>query len=156
MPSATASDQSSRSPHALVSLPSHFRCTHCQQRGGPCPRGCTQSDSRPSDEALLHAAVANTSEPSRSALGHVSNYASLHLVQPPGDNSIIRVQYGNLFWRGRVPYGMMLLSGTVKGTVVDIGANIGAVAIAIAKRHPTLRVIACEPAPVTFFYLLWK
>ena len=100
--------------------------------------------------------MANTSEPSRSTLGHVSNYASLHLVQPPGDNSIIRVQYGNLFWRGRVPYGMMLLSGTVKGTVVDIGANIGAVAIAIAKRHPTLRVIACEPAPVTFFYLLWK
>ena len=110
------------------------------------------------DEALLHAAVANTSEPSRYTLGpkNVSNYASLRLVQPPGDNSIIRVQYGNLFWPGRVPYGMMLLSGTVKGTVVDIGANIGAVAIAIAKRHPTLRVIACEPAPVTFFYLLWK
>ena len=108
------------------------------------------------ERSLLHAAAANTSDPSRSTLGHVSNYASLHLVQPPGDNSIIRVQYGNLFWRGRVPYGMMLLSGTVKGTVVDIGANIGAVAIAIAKRHPTLRVIACEPAPVTFFYLLWK
>ena len=114
------------------------------------------------DEALLHAAVANTSEPSRNTLGHVSNYASLRLVQPPGDNSIIRVQYGNLFWRGRVPYGMMLLSGTVlqsrapSWTLSNIGANIGAVAIAIAKRHPTLRVIACEPAPVTFFYLLWK
>ncbi len=37
--------------------------------------------------------------------------------------------------------------------VVDIGANIGIVALYLAKKHPGLRIIAIEPVPTTFSHL---
>ena len=37
--------------------------------------------------------------------------------------------------------------------VVDIGANIGIVALYLAKKHPGIRIIAIEPVPTTFRHL---
>ena len=37
--------------------------------------------------------------------------------------------------------------------VVDIGANIGIVALYLAKKHPAVRIIAIEPVPTTFRHL---
>jgi FkbM family methyltransferase len=37
--------------------------------------------------------------------------------------------------------------------VVDIGANIGIVAIYLAKTHPRIRIVAIEPVPTTFGHL---
>ena len=37
--------------------------------------------------------------------------------------------------------------------VVDIGANIGIIALYLAKKHPGIRIIAIEPVPTTFRHL---
>jgi FkbM family methyltransferase len=37
--------------------------------------------------------------------------------------------------------------------VLDIGANIGIVALYLAKQHPGIRIIAIEPVPTTFGHL---
>ena len=37
--------------------------------------------------------------------------------------------------------------------VIDIGANIGIVAIYLAKTHPGIRIVAIEPVPTTFGHL---
>ena len=37
--------------------------------------------------------------------------------------------------------------------VVDIGANIGIVALYLARKHPAVRIIAIEPVPTTFGHL---
>ena len=37
--------------------------------------------------------------------------------------------------------------------VIDIGANIGIVALYLAKKHPGIRIIAIEPVPTTFRHL---
>jgi len=76
---------------------------------------------------------------------------TLRLVEPPGDNSMVRLQ-----WQRGGIYGLAKLSHAANGTVVDIGANIGAISLTLARCHPTLRIIACEPSPVTYFYLLWN
>lgn len=41
-------------------------------------------------------------------------------------------------------------------TVVDVGASIGMVAVLLAKLWPGARVLAVEPAPANFRYLLWN
>lgn len=40
--------------------------------------------------------------------------------------------------------------------VVDIGASVGAVAVLMAKLWPEVHVVAVEPAPANFRYLLWN
>lgn len=39
---------------------------------------------------------------------------------------------------------------------VDVGANLGFVTIGLLKRHPSLMVLAIEPSPAVFRYLLWN
>lgn len=51
-------------------------------------------------------------------------------------------------------YGMRRMSET--GVMVDIGANIGDTAILAAKLRPKMQVIAFEPVPPTYFYMLWN
>jgi FkbM family methyltransferase len=42
------------------------------------------------------------------------------------------------------------------GIILDIGSNIGTQAIMAAKFHHRSQVIAMEPLPTTYFYLLWN
>ena len=42
------------------------------------------------------------------------------------------------------------------GTVVDVGANLGDFSIYIAKLRPRMQILAVEPSPTTFAYLLWN
>jgi len=51
-------------------------------------------------------------------------------------------------------YGIDAVPLTDGDQVIDIGANFGAVAIYIAKRHPGVTVHAFEPVPITFDLLL--
>ena len=37
--------------------------------------------------------------------------------------------------------------------VIDIGANIGIVALYLARKHPDIRIVAIEPVPTTFRHL---
>src|SRR5579863_3379918 len=37
--------------------------------------------------------------------------------------------------------------------VVDVGANIGIVALYLARKHPDIRIIAIEPVPTTYQHL---
>ena len=39
---------------------------------------------------------------------------------------------------------------------IDVGANLGLVSISLAKQWPFARILALEPAPATFRYLLWN
>eukprot|EP00929_Paragymnodinium_shiwhaense_P067105 TRINITY_DN33773_c0_g1_i1.p1 TRINITY_DN33773_c0_g1~~TRINITY_DN33773_c0_g1_i1.p1 ORF type:complete len:271 (-),score=59.03 TRINITY_DN33773_c0_g1_i1:160-972(-) len=39
---------------------------------------------------------------------------------------------------------------------IDIGANLGLITIQLLKRHSSLRVLAVEPSPSVFRYLLWN
>jgi len=42
------------------------------------------------------------------------------------------------------------------GIVLDIGASVGAFAIAVALHFPLVRIFAVEPAPENYGYLLWN
>jgi len=46
-------------------------------------------------------------------------------------------------------------SGSLR-TVVDIGASVGFLAVLLGKLWPDSRVVAVEPAPANFRYLLWN
>jgi len=47
-------------------------------------------------------------------------------------------------------YGLADLDLADGDVFIDVGANVGLVSIAVARRHPGVRVIAFEPAPKTF------
>jgi len=81
---------------------------------------------------------------------------SICLVQPPNDNSLIRLNYMPGGSKGYDLQGPALHDAAPRATVIDIGANLGYVAISVAKMRPDLHVIAVEPAPLTFFYMLWN
>lgn len=71
---------------------------------------------------------------------------TLKLMQPPGDDSVARLQNemkGDRYHIQRLP---------MAGAVVDVGANLGDMAIAVAKIRPQMQVIAIEPTPLTYFY----
>jgi hypothetical protein len=55
-------------------------------------------------------------------------------------------------------YGLMRLSRApeVGGVVCDMGSNLGDFAISAALLFPRVQVIAVEPSPSTYFYLLWN
>jgi len=77
--------------------------------------------------------------------------AHIILVQPKGDKLILRIEY-----ESRKRYALQRYIQSDAGVMVDIGANLGYVAIAVAKLHPNITVLAIEPAPLTFFYFLWN
>ena len=87
------------------------------------------------------------------------------LVQQKGDNSINRLS--GIFDSGKwaleaerlgpmhVMYGINRVNETA-GSIVDCGANLGAFSIAAFWRHPSLRVVAIEPNPTTYFFFRWN
>jgi len=54
------------------------------------------------------------------------------------------------------PYAFTKLSPSELPIFLDIGANIGLVSITLAKLWPKARIVALEPAPSSFRYLLWN
>jgi FkbM family methyltransferase len=80
------------------------------------------------------------------------------LVAPPRDNSLKRLRGEYAQPGGADPYGVCRLPHRQSPPpfVIDVGANLGDVTIAVTKLHPTATVLAIEPAPLTFFYLLWN
>jgi FkbM family methyltransferase len=54
------------------------------------------------------------------------------------------------------PYGIKRLKGISSGTVIDIGGNLGVFTIGAALTNPNLQILACEPMPVTYFFLKWN
>eukprot|EP00747_Dinoflagellata_sp_TGD_P006643 gnl/TRDRNA2_/TRDRNA2_116308_c1_seq1.p1 gnl/TRDRNA2_/TRDRNA2_116308_c1~~gnl/TRDRNA2_/TRDRNA2_116308_c1_seq1.p1 ORF type:complete len:218 (+),score=36.33 gnl/TRDRNA2_/TRDRNA2_116308_c1_seq1:74-655(+) len=40
--------------------------------------------------------------------------------------------------------------------VIDIGANVGGVSVAAAKLYPEAQIIAVEPDPTTYRYMMWN
>ena len=79
---------------------------------------------------------------------------SVCLLQPPADNSLIKLKSEPA--SGYDLQGPAIRNAAPHATVIDIGANIGYVAISVAKMRPDLHIVAVEPGPLTFFYLLWN
>lgn len=52
--------------------------------------------------------------------------------------------------------GRRLAGGTATPTFLDVGANIGLVSLLLAKMFPLAQVVAVEPVPELFRYLLWS
>jgi len=52
-------------------------------------------------------------------------------------------------------YGI-LANNMSNSIMIDIGSNIGTQAIIAAKFNDEMRVVAMEPAPTSYFYLLWN
>eukprot|EP00746_Dinoflagellata_sp_MGD_P024004 gnl/MRDRNA2_/MRDRNA2_15634_c0_seq1.p1 gnl/MRDRNA2_/MRDRNA2_15634_c0~~gnl/MRDRNA2_/MRDRNA2_15634_c0_seq1.p1 ORF type:complete len:412 (+),score=75.36 gnl/MRDRNA2_/MRDRNA2_15634_c0_seq1:184-1419(+) len=78
----------------------------------------------------------------------------IKLVSQKADNAIERLKgdYARAIGSG---YRLETVTET-DGAIVDIGGNLGDVAVAAAKRHPTLQIITLEPIPSTYFYLRWN
>ncbi|CAK9082463.1 unnamed protein product, partial [Durusdinium trenchii] len=58
---------------------------------------------------------------------------------------------------GEDHYALDMLRSTSPAPIfLDIGANMGMVSILLAKKWPNARILAVEPAPTTFRYLLWN
>ena len=94
-----------------------------------------------------HKLVAKTAPPTAI---RIADGRCIWLVQHPKDNSAKRLVR-------EVPldeYGLRRLHNG--GLMVDVGANLGDQSIAAHLWDPTLQVLAIEPVPVTFFFLLWN
>lgn len=50
-------------------------------------------------------------------------------------------------------YNLIAMEFRRDDVVIDVGANIGIVALWLAKKHPDIRIIAVEPVPTTFSHL---
>jgi FkbM family methyltransferase len=68
------------------------------------------------------------------------------------DDSIPRLQ--SEFGLEDTMYGAKSLDINSQGTVVDIGANLGAFSIFVASVAINLQVVSFEPTPTTYFYFL--
>jgi FkbM family methyltransferase len=51
-------------------------------------------------------------------------------------------------------YGLTEIEFRPGDVVVDVGANIGIVALYLARKHPDIRITAIEPVPTTYRHLL--
>lgn len=68
------------------------------------------------------------------------------------DDSIPRLQ--GEFGPADTMYGAKSLDTNSQGTVVDLGANLGAFSIFVASVATSLQVVSFEPTPLTYFYFL--
>ena len=124
------------------------------------------------DEAKLEALVNATAAPTchvfscRSPRGGRLEVVSMLLVQDKGDTGIKRLA-GEARWDftsrsagasgSGDGYGIRLANATVEGDlIIDVGSNLGDVSIAAAKLFPTARILAIEPNPITYFFMLWN
>jgi FkbM family methyltransferase len=90
------------------------------------------------------------------------------VIRPP--HTTVRVDIGGIElmlrdWEGSsvldiVPREILLGEYNLPGiefrrndVVIDVGANIGIVALYLAKKHPDIHIVAMEPVPTTFSHL---
>lgn len=81
----------------------------------------------------------------------IGNGKVVWLVQAKTDNSVMRLMQDDIL----STYGLRRMQND-GSLVVDIGANIGFVSIAAALLNPSLKIVAIEPTPSTFFYLYYN
>ena len=103
------------------------------------------------NETMLNDVINNMEEPQDVKIED----QILSLVQYKGDTSIgkLKGEFTN-----NDNYGLYRLDNVVNGTFIDIGANLGAISIFVAKKYYTknLSVICFEPIPVTYFLLRYN
>lgn len=75
---------------------------------------------------------------------------SILLAQRKNDNGLqkLKSEFSQQLQDG---YGLNRLLTISNVTMIDIGANIGAISIFLAKRAPNCRIISFEPIPETYF-----
>ena len=76
---------------------------------------------------------------------------TLTLASHKGDKSVQHLRREMRGDRYDVRHSV-LLDG--EGVVVDVGANLGYFTLTVAKLYPGMRVLAIEPTPPTFFFLV--
>ena len=86
---------------------------------------------------------------------------TMALVQPAGDSGVRRLA-GEAKWgfqRGGNEgdnYAIRQAGARSGGVIVDVGSNLGDVAIAAATPHPEALVVGVEANPITYFYMRWN
>ena len=86
---------------------------------------------------------------------------TMALVQPAGDSGVRRLA-GEAKWgfqRGGNEgdnYAIRQAGARSGGVIVDVGSNLGDVAIAAATLHPETLVVGVEANPITYFYMRWN
>ena len=86
---------------------------------------------------------------------------TMALVQPAGDSGVRRLA-GEAKWgfqRGGNEgdnYAIRQAGARSGGVIVDVGSNLGDVAIAAATLHPEALVVGVEANPITYFYMRWN
>ena len=81
-------------------------------------------------------------------------YAAIDKTIPSPVGSI-----GLRVFKGDVPDVQMYnleTSGYVPSTILDVGANYGGVAVALARLYPRARLVVLEPNPLLCRFLLWN
>jgi FkbM family methyltransferase len=100
-------------------------------------------------EAQLDKFLQNTDPPAILSFDGVNMY----MKQSKGDNSIKRLGWeaGDSYGLDRIAQPFLRAQQQPKGVLLDIGTNIGAVSIAVAKKFPAFQVLTVEPIPSTHF-----
>ena len=118
-------------------------------------------------DLVREAAVAITSNVSledvlqnRGAVKHLTfGNTTLAFISDRHDVSVTSIQRENARARSRSGYrAATRLSGgaNAAGIVIDVGANLGDFSMYVAKLRPRMQILAVEPSPATFAYLLWN
>ena len=102
------------------------------------------------NELVLNDVISSISKPVELIVYGIKIY----LVQRKGDNGLEKLNHE--FSKGKDGYGLKRFTREQNGTMIDIGANIGAMSIYTAKKAPNCQVIAFEPIPRTYFYFRYN
>lgn len=92
-------------------------------------------------------------------VGFGSGNTTLSFISDQHDTSVGQIQRENARARSRSGYrAATRLGGGADsgGVVVDVGANLGDFSMYVAKLRPRMQILAVEPSPATFAYLLWN
>ena len=79
---------------------------------------------------------------------------TIYLAQRKNDNGLQKLKHE--FSQSHDGYGLKRLLTIQNGTMIDIGANIGAISIFLAKRAPKCQIISFEPIPQTYFFFRYN
>ena len=80
---------------------------------------------------------------------------TIYLAQRKDDNGLQKLKH-EFSQQLQDGYGLNRLLTIQNGTMIDIGANIGAISIFLAKRIPNSQIISFEPIPQTYFLLRYN
>lgn len=100
-----------------------------------------------SKDSLIHL-LQSAAPPATVSIGGTT----LCMLSDLSDDSIARL--GAEFPPDSGVYGAKELPRDSIGTVIDVGANLGAFTIYTALLHPQMRVISFEPTPPTYFFFV--